>query len=117
MGGTENKNKGTEYKNKNNNIEQQDSLFGVGGRRNKNQKERTNIIKRSTMEAIDKEENGDINEESMEEDDKYDKDEEEDDDDNKKVDDEIIGATDATGAEGTKEEDSDNEDDGFILEE
>merc|ERR1712238_563758 len=110
MGGTENKNKGTEYKNKNNNIEQQDSLFGVGGRRNENQKGRTNIIKRSTMEAIDKEENGDINEESMEEGDKYDKDQE-DDDDNKKVDDEIIGATDVTGAKDTEEEDSDNEND------
>merc|ERR1712161_154153 len=107
--GTENKNKGTEYKNKNNNIEQQDSLFGVGGRRNENQKGRTNIIKRSTMEAIDKEENGDINEESMEEGDKYDKDQEEDDDDNKKVDDEIIGATDVTGANDTEEENSDNE--------
>ena len=30
------------------------SLFGIGGSRNKNQKDRTNIIKRSSMEAIEK---------------------------------------------------------------
>ena len=87
------------------------SFFGVGGSRNKNQKDRTDIINRSTIEAIEKEENGSINEESAVEDDK-----------------DTIDATDAMGTMGTTEEDSDsysttsknkarNEDDGFILEE
>ena len=69
------------------------------------------------MEAIEKEENGSINEESVEEDDKDDDNQEDEEDNNKEVDYDTIGATGATGAEGTKEEDSDNENDGFILEE
>ena len=52
------------------------SFFCVGGSRNKNQKDRTDIIKRSSMKAIEKEENGSINEESVEEDDKDDDDQE-----------------------------------------
>ena len=34
------------------------SLFGIGGKRKKNQKDRTNIITRSTIKAIEKDENG-----------------------------------------------------------
>ena len=45
-----------------------DSLFGVGGIRNKNQKDRTDIINRVSMEAIEKDGNDRINEKSVEED-------------------------------------------------
>ena len=65
------------------------SFFGVGGSKNKNQKDRTNIIKRSSMEAIEKEENGSINEESVEEDDKDDDDQEDKEDNDEEVDDDV----------------------------
>ena len=70
------------------------SLFGVGGSRNENQKDKTDIVNRLTMETIEKDENGSINEESVEEDNK-----------------DTIGATDAMGTTGTmgmSEEDSQN---------
>ena len=40
------------------------SLFGVGGSRNKNQKDRTNIINRVAMAAIEKDGKDSINENS-----------------------------------------------------
>ena len=77
------------------------SLFGVGGNKNKIQKDRTDIITRSSIEAIEKEEeNGsdslvtkpvlNINEKSVDEDDKDDNDQEDEVDNNKKVND-VVG--------------------------
>ena len=51
--------------------------------------DRTDIIKRSLMEAIEKEENGSIKEESVEEDDKDNDDQEDEEDNNEEVDDDV----------------------------